>query len=356
MSREILSKTLDVNSAKTMTIGATLIDTDDSVGYINDSRMGTVRHPDQCMKSLRDALQLYPAVVNTQQENADDENAPILTMANCWLNGFAPHTRGLPPSDQSFMSQAAGVVLTKYGVVTTEQIFKARPDPVIQCLFSAFKWYGGNDDDARIIPTEYQTDDDIGKNVRKGMAHPNWFIKPLPVRYMVRMRGDSSSRDYVYLIGGSPEMVQDNPDNLASEISRLWHSSNEWFDEARALGTTPNSVSRESLFTSPTKVWHEIPTDAISEDDESHPFTRATLARRKMQRIVQGVVLIRNYLKYAGEYIPELEEINEFNYNVSDEPSVLKITEVAERYERIYQYVRNLANIHEEIADGKLDG
>jgi hypothetical protein len=252
------------------------------------------------------------------------------------------------------MSQATSVVLVKYGIVTTEQVFKSRPDSFLQCLFSAFKWYGGNDDDDRIVLTDFQTDDDIGKCVRKGLTHDQWFIKPLPVRYMVRMRGDASSRDYVYMIGGSPEMVQDDPDQLAGEISRLWQQSNDWFDEARSRGDTPSSISRESLFTSPTRVWHEIPDNQISDDDESHPYTRAVLARRKMQRITQGVVLIRNYLKYAGNYIPELEEINEFNYNNKDEPTTLKISEVAERYERIYQYVRNLGNLHEEIRDGQL--
>jgi hypothetical protein len=187
-------------------MGGTLIDLDPAVGYHSGGQMGQPRNPNQMLSSPVEALNLYPAVETTELEHRESDDPNMLALAAGWINGFAPYTRGIPDPDNC--ARPTGTMMSKYGIVTIDQIFKSRPDEQLTCLFTAFKWFGGSDDDDRLLPTEYQTDDEMGRNIRKGLVHPNWFIKPLPIRYLVRNRGDKNSRDYCYFIGGSEELLQ----------------------------------------------------------------------------------------------------------------------------------------------------
>jgi hypothetical protein len=330
-----------------MEMGATLIDLDNTTGYISTkSVMGSPRSSDQTVSDPKTALSLYPLIIETELENGShDEDDSLVTMACAWINGFIPHSRGLPVADQRLVCLATNAILQKYGIVLSDQAFKSRPDDRLNSLFTAFKWYGKKDSDP-IMPAEVCIDTAIKDLTYKGLVHTNWFNSPLPIRYMVHMRGNKDTHDFVYFIGGSPELLRENMSETSKDISSLWKSVKIHAEEARNADRI--TVTCSQMLGDPRRVWFQI--DDLSEDEENHPWVKSRLEMRRLNRMMQGVIYIRNALYYLKNYM-KLEEIIEFDYN-KGEPKTLKLEDVLQRYQSVYTFVRNLCDLREELAMG----
>lgn len=342
---------LDKQGAKTMVLGATLIDTDTERGYTSKGQMAQHRNQSMTVASPVDALAFYPLIEDTEKENRDNETDMMLALAATWFNCFVPCTRGLPGPD--YACKATVAHMSNNGVVTTDQVFKARKDEMLNCLFTAFKYFNGKDDDDRLVPQELQDDEAMGKLIRKGMVDPAWFVAPLGVRYVVCDRGDTDSDDYVYLVGGSPELFQTDMDSLADELWSDFQKMKNYFEEAQQQGT-PNEISRCDELVDRSKVWWKFDSGSYSDSLVEHPYTRAHLLSRKINRTIQGVFLIRNYFVYAQKYVG-VETVAEFDMANGPDPVKVPIQTVIDRYQRIYKYCRNLCAAYPEIGQNNLD-
>lgn len=351
---EVISQLFGLKTAKTATLGATLIDTDMSAGYtIKGNAMSQVRSPTQVVSSPKDALAVYPALEQTEMEAK--KGNPVLTMAPLWVNGFIPFTRSL--IDPRNAAKETAAVMAKFGLVSTDMNFNSRSDEQLNTLFTFFKWYGGKDDEDRIIPRETADDSSIGKNIRMGLVCTKWSVKPLSVRYVVKQRGNDKTRDYLYLVGGSDELLMDNPDKLAPMIGSLFKETLANIDSGKSVpipnGGQTRTITSNADLSDPHRVWWELD-DGISDEILAHPYSKAYLSMKRINRIIQGIVYIRNYFVYAKKHLG-IEKVADFNMTVGKTPKEVDIMKVIDRYENIYQYVKNVCHLYPEIASGKLD-
>ncbi len=356
MPEEVISHIFGLKTAKTATLGATLIDTDQSAGYtIKGNAMSQVRSPTQVVSCPRDALAIYPALEQQQNATQTDKKSSVLTMAPLWFNGFIPYTRSL--IDPRNATKETAAIMAKFGLVSTDMNFNSRGDEQLNTLFTFFKWYGGKDDEDRIVPRETADDVNIGRNIRMGLTCTKWSVKPLSIRYVIKQRGNEKTRDYLYLVGGSDEMLMDNPDNLAPSIGQMFK---EVLANASAGKTTalPNGAQSRTLtsnadLSDPHRVWWEMD-DGISDELMEHPIAKAYMGMKRLNRTIQGIVYIRNYFVYAAKHLG-IEKVAEFNMTKGKTPTEVAIKDVIGRYENIYQYVKNICHLYPEIATGKLD-
>jgi hypothetical protein len=284
------SDVLGVNNLKTAVMGGTIIDIEDNSGYTSKAgQMSALRRPEQVVDSPNHALMVYPAIEQAERENG--ENSDMRVMGSLWVNGFIPHSRGLPEPDNA--TRAAATTMFKFGLVTVDQLFKSRGDDVLTTFCTFFKWYGGTDED-RILPKELANDSCIGKNVKRGMVCSKWAIKPQSIRYVVKIRGDGSSRDLVYFVGGSDELLADDMNALATNIYSMFETAKNLRSNVSKAGNIPNDVKYCDELMNPQKVWYEYDEDDFSESLRSHDLTKARLLMKKINRTLQGVIYIRN--------------------------------------------------------------
>lgn len=345
---DYVNKCIGVNNIKTAVIGATIIDTDSSVGLnVSGNVMTQPRHDNQSIYCPNDALKVYPTVVNTEKEKSDTDTTSA--MAAVWFNGFIPYCRGI--ADPENCCHATANIMSQFGVVSTDQVIKSRPDDWLNCLFSAFKWFGG-DEDSRIVPTELQIDTAIGKIVRKGLVHPQWIEKPISIRYLVRELADSESgRDYVYLVGGTDYLLKDDPRETCNIIGDKIRTAQSLINNGD--NEIPREIANNSEINDPHRVWAEINLSKYSDDFKANSFVKGKILAREVNRAIQGIIMIRNYFVYARNHL-KVEKVVDINFNKSEDPVKVPVDEVIERYNDAYRFVRNLCNCEEYIGNGKL--
>lgn len=344
------SEVLGIGNLKTALLGGTIIDTEENSGYTTKGgQMSALRRPEQVVSSPNSALMVYPAIEQAEKENGGHTDMRI--MGSLWINGFIPHSRGLIEPDNA--CGAGHATMFKFGIVSLDQMFKSREDSVLASFCTFFKWYGGTDED-RIIPKEASDDSCIGKNIKRGTVCSKWAIKPPSIRYVVKIRGDSGSRDVLYLVGGSDELLADDMDGLASNLHALFKSAKSLSSAAYKAGNIPNDVKYCDDLDNPLKVWYEYDEDDYSDAVKNHDLTKSRLLMKRLNRTLQGIIYIRNYFQYAKRFA-KVKKVMDFNLKVSSTPSEVDIDVLIERYENIYQYARNLCRVYPEIGEGKIE-
>lgn len=347
---KMANEVLGINSIKTAVIGATIIDVEDTCGYTTKAgQMSALRRPEQVVSCPNDALMIYPIIEQAERENGG--HADMRIMGSLWINGFVPCSRGLIEPESA--TKAAHAAMYKFGIVSLEQMFISRDDDVLASLFTFFKWYGGNDDD-RILPKEASDDSCVGKNVKRGNVCSKWAIKPPSIRYVVKVRGDAESRDALYLVGGSDELLADDMDALSGSIHSMFREAQSLSNAAYKAGNISNDVKYCDDIANPQKVWYEYDENDFSENVRNHNLTKSRLIMKKLNRTLQGVIYIRNYFLYAKRF-GKIKKVMDFNINVSKTPTEVDIDVIIERYENVYQYVRNLCRVYPEIGVGKME-
>ena len=343
---EVLRKCLGLNDIKTAALGCTIIDTNSEVGLcVEGSTMTSPRHDRQNIYNPNEALGFYPAVEQSEVENGSCDN--VLALGPLWFNGFIPYPRGI--TDPENCCNATANMMSRFGVVTSDQLLKSRPDSSLENIYSAFKWYGGDDDDDRIVPKNLQIDTAISKVVRRGLVHPNWLVKPISIRYLVRELADEGQRDYAYIVGGTDYLLADNSKDIANHIGSM-------ITKARGLLETDQSIPKEIQnnedLNSVYKVWEQLDMSNYSDDFANHPYVQGKLLVREINRAIQGVIMIRNYFVYAKKHLG-IEKVTDMSLKNGGEPTRISIDEVLERYNGAYKFVRNLCNCEEDIGKGR---
>jgi hypothetical protein len=342
---EYVRKSLGINNIKTAVLGAVLIDTNVSTGLqTKNNMMSSPRHDNHSITTPIKALQVYPEVVGNESTIQDNK---VLSMGALWFNGFIPHSRGIAEPENCTHSTAN--IMSKYGIVTTDQVIKSRPDEWIDTLFSCLKWYGG-DSSHTISSPELQLDTAIGKVVRKGLIHPTWLNNPLSVRYMIReLSNDDNGKDFVFLIGGSDFLLQDTSSEICQSICDKMNTIKCMdIDKNPPKEITLNSQINDSIFT-----WHEIDINSYSESFKNSTYVKAKLLNREISRAIQGIIMIRNSIVYARKCLG-ITSLIDVNLNKSGDPIKVSIDEVIERYDGAYKFVRNLICCDPSIGDGHI--
>ena len=331
---------LGLNNIKTAVLGCTIIDTNNEVGLCTEGNsMSMPRHNRQNIFCPNEALSFYPAVEQSEVDNEEDSD--MLALGAMWFNGFIPFSRGI--TDPENCCHATATMMSRYGVVTSDQILKSRPDSWLECIYSAFKWYGKNDE--RLVPQEMQSDTAIGKIVRKGFVHPNWLVKPISVRYMVKELADEDGRDYVYLVGGSDFLLGDSSKDICQAIGDKIKTVKQLLASEEKV---PNEISNNLELTDVYNVWNQFDIDKYGSDFMNNPYTKAKLLTREVNRAIQGVIMIRNYFKYAQKYLGVKTVFD------AKEMEKIDVQIVIDRYDTAYKFVRNLSNCEESIGHGEL--
>ena len=345
------SDTLGINEAKTCRLGGTIIDIDETAGYTNKAgQMTSLRKPDQVFSCPNDALAFYPLIEQAEREN-NNPTDNMRVLSGMWTNGFIPHGRGM--TEPEFASQEAAKIMVRYGAVTVNQVFGNRADSVIATFYTFFKWFGGTDSD-RILPKEVADDASIGMNIRRGIVCGKWAIKPISIRYVVKIRGNATTLDYAYFVGGSPELLTDNMEEVANLIGTMFRSAKALRDGSQKTANIPRDVLNNDAVSSPFRVWYEYDENDYNQETRNHDLSKSRLLMKKINRMCQGIIFIRNYFHYAKRF-NGITTVADFNLNVSKVPTEVSIDKLIDKYEDIYQYVRNICRIYPEIGAGKID-
>jgi hypothetical protein len=344
--QDIVNNTLGVKSCKTMYLGVTLPDTNPESG--REVSIGDVKHGHTWAPMK--ALMLYP-VIEENEKNATDKPPIDLSMASCWVTGFTPLRRGMP--NAANMSQNSRNFLDGMSVCTTDQLLKARSDGTLAAMFSRMAWYGTKGE--RIIDQKLATDNDaIAKVIDRGIVSKNWDTKPINVRYMLHMHPEAEDTyDYVYLIGGSDDLIGDDLSNIPKNIT-LWYDQIKVLKEEVKKNNAKAKKSdsdEEHSGADPKFLWYSYTKQA------SDPAIKANLLAKRILRTIEGVIFIRNYLAYAknGIGIEFADEV--VGYDASTKKPVFKQVEIEKilaKYDTMYAYCKNLCFIFKDIGSGDI--
>lgn len=343
-----INSILGVKCCKTMFLGATLMDTNVAAGY--DGSMSNVKHEFEW--SPHNALTLYPEVrdiESKEQEEAKNTKKVDLSMACAWNTGFMPSQRGLP--DATNMSRKTNNFLCGRSIITTDQVFKARGDTILAALFPHFSWYGSAG--VRMLDKDNAEPESAAKVVRKGLVSPSWLESPLPVRYMVRVPpDDSGAPDYVYFLGGSMDVIGDDLEKLPAAITSMYDQIKLLKEDAKKNGKSKSAKvdDKTSFQATPKYLWYSY--SGPSED----AMVKANLVAKKLLRTIEAIFFIRNYLVYAEKYAG-ISDILEIGWDKKSEKPTFKevsIQKIAQKYDTIYAYCKNLCAVYADIAKGDI--
>lgn len=304
----LIEDTFAITDSRSLNYGATIIDENPECGYDSETMMRIKNHSTMLPK---EALNFYPEVIDLQKELGDDN----IWLATTWINGFAPISGGLPTPfamNKNKMHRRIASRFHKRGIATSEQLIAVRQESIMNTLFSHFRWYNGDN----IISPSNIDDDDL-KNIvlKSGSVSANWRATQPSIRFMIRQKAfldedGEAVPDYLYLIGGSHSVV--NPNKAIESIKHM------------AAGEMKSSR---------TTYW---------ERQNPSEFQRDIV----VSRICFGIIMIRNYLVYAKNYI-KVSEVVDIDHSRGEGKRFVNrpIDDVIAEYEPAFIYCRNLSNI-----------
>jgi hypothetical protein len=306
MVMDVIAQLFGIKDSTTCLIGGTIIDTDLSSGYDNNC----MRPPkNDSVLTPQLGIYLYPVIKELQEVYS--QGSFSLSMMDTWINGFAVNNKGGPSPDN--MCSQANEIMDNCSIMKTPQMIKSSEQDLLQTLFYFFKFYKGDD---RILNLESFTDSNKDWLIDKGIVCKNWLENPAQIRYMVRREGKGSSPDYLYMIGGSKDLISDNPSDGIDVISRVY---SPWFKKE----------VKDLLSTSFKEIWHV-------NNSNSNEYYRSS---REFVRLLCGFICIRNYLYYAYHTL-KIDTLVEFNGADIKKVSTKKVLGL---YEEVYQYCKTIA-------------
>lgn len=352
MSKDAISNLFKINDSKTMVFGATIVDTDERSGYIEGSMTRMSKEWD-C--SPGKVLHSYPKIMKVD----DEENGSGFPLLAIWNTGFTPVKQA--PFDAANMAKRTGRTLNSLGYVTTEQCMFVRQDEKMLSLFSSFKWYDSkqnkNSKEKRLISTVQSCANEVRDLVKAGMIADTWTKTPPSIRYVLRSpaEGKDEVPDYVYMLGGSCEMIRDDMSLTCKEISSLYHESQAVF--ANEKPDKKSDTVDYSSIQGKSNIYHAFTPEMSKLFKESDIFVVAALKRKKMVKLINGVINIRNYLHYIDSFISKnnsnLETILDFDASNPDAQicKAVSLKSVLAKYEDSYQFCKNLIHTNLDIAN-----
>ena len=297
-----IEQTFSITDSYTMNYGATIIDEHATSGYSATS-MSKVKS--LISMKPQESLYFYPEIIDLQNELGEDS----LSLATTWINGFTPLTGSLPTKNQ--MHRRISSRMHNRGIATSEQLISVRNDSVMNTLFSNFKWNNGG----RIVELN-KVDDSILNSVvlKTGSICNNWIMSPPQIRFMVRQtafldQDNEAVPDYLYLLGGSNSIIY--PEKAIETIKKL---------------SNINKISQVS-----DNYWY------AQESTNIDPLVI-------ISRICFGIIMTRNYLKYAKHHIG-IRNIVDIDFKRDKSFVDRDIDDVIEEYEPSFIYCRNISNL-----------
>jgi hypothetical protein len=114
-------------------------------------------------------------------------------------------------------------------------------------------------------------------------------------------------------------------------------------------------ITNNADLSDPIRTWWEVDFDSLNTEVQCHPYTKAYLAMKKLNRTIQGVIYIHNYLTYAKKFL-KVTKVMDFKVQKNVKGGVeVDIDTVIARYDRVYKYCKNLIHVFpNDIAVGKL--
>jgi hypothetical protein len=340
-----VSKLFNIRDARIMVFGGTIIDVDDDAGWSEPMQ----RSSKTLEWTAKSALSIYPKIQSVQEEEKDKN----LGMSAVWNNGFVPVKKGLLEANN--MAKRTSTFLNQSGFVTTDQIFKTRQPEKLNALFASMKWYSTDPKKKMhlIDPSLMQAE---GKKnvIEMGMICEKWTKDPVSIRYVFRDEptdgGDPDRADYIYLIGGSRELLANDMRPICKEISQLYTAAQAAFD-ADSKKKQDGEALKLSNIQSKAGVWlayDKAASESALNDAQIKTIT-AMRNRRRLVRLIQGIVYIRNYLVYAQQL--GMDTVLDFEATASPICKAVKTADVQAKYEEAYQYCKNLINVFPDIAN-----
>lgn len=344
---DIVKKLLNVNSAKTMLFGATLIDTDPRAGY--DMKVMAVPKHEFNFNPIN-TLAVYPEVEEILKDDWAAGNH-TLALSCTYINGFVPCQCGYP--DPEGMSKKSQNYFVGKSLVTTDQSFRSRPDGIINTLMAYYRWFGSSGDDGRLLDKSFIQEAESTKLTRKGLVCDHWLNNPVSVRWLVRVnKNEASDSDYVYMVGGSSDVISQSPAEFAKYITGLYDSILSLKEEARKSKTSSKNTN-PSAESTPKFVWYA----ASSADMESKdPVIAANMLTKKLLRAIMGIFYIRNFFVYSKN-INKISHVIEISYDSKkNEPifTKIEIEKIIDKFDTIYAYCKNLCYTYKDIGDGSI--
>lgn len=339
---EIVNDIFNINSCKSMVFGASLFDTRPETGYSEGEmaadRIGREHNPQIAYQFYKDMEQLW-------EDSKSDDDSVMLCGTSLWLNGFAPRYEGQVIPENT--TEKVAKYLSIRGLWTCDQVLRSRPDYILETLFSCFKWY---ETSTRIVDEAHAVDTAIGKLVRKGMVCNNWIKNQLGVRYVISIKSNKSSAyDFLYLIGGSDDILCDDMSKTALDIGQAYKSTQNLIEDAKNVAIT-NEIKFHSQLSDNKYVWHQHVSGEFGEEFNDHPITKARLKFRYVNRCMQSIFYIYDYLQYAKKHL-KIKTLLDYKGGT---PKKVSIDEVIERYGKCYNYCKTLMYMFEDIASGTL--
>jgi len=338
---DYLNETFGINSCKSMIFGASIFDTNDQSGYC-EGEMAHFRN--QRSHTPKTALAFYPELEQVWDESKDADENQMLCGTALWLNGFsAPYEDSVSPEN---CSDKVAQFIKNRGYWSTDQMLRSRPDHLLETLFGCFKWHGTHQ---RMVPDDKLIDTAASKLIRKGLVCRAWTQEPIGIRYSLTIKGTSKNKyDYVYMIGGSPDMIADDMNASAENIGVKFTKAGAIIEEQK-VKPIPNEILHHSQLTDPKYCWYKYDEKQFGSEFNDHPLTKARRDMVYVTRSIQGIIFIRNFLMYAKKHL-KIKTVNE--YNGSSTPNKVKIDTVLERYQAAYAHCKTLIFMFDQIAEG----
>jgi hypothetical protein len=318
---DIFAKLFNINDSKTAILGGTIIDTDLRSGYDKEKMLPSKRNGSM-LPNL--GLLLYPGAMQLQEDFG--KGSFSTSLMSTWINGFIPNNKGYAAATN--VSPDVKELLDKLSIVKTEQISHTKKDLHMETLLSFLSFYGKSE---AMLECDEVSADNKSALINKGLVCENWGKNPVPIRYVVRRKGDKSNPDYVYFIGGSNELLADKPSDLIETIKELYLTNvheNEalWNMDKRVCGLWEKNDDLKAKYDK---------LDATDLAKMSKVFT--------FLRTITGVIFIRNYLHYAYNYLG-IETLNEFNGG-GEKVKEKQTKKILDNYEEVYQYTKTITRL-----------
>lgn len=274
---------LDINDYKTCNLGSILIDTNGDNVY-NGSLKEVNNIP------LKNHFMFHPLIYNFINDNK-------FCLLNCWNNGFIPKQKGLLSPE--YCDKNIDELFKNFKITTSDQIFKIRPDERWMGLLHCFKH-----NNIRFSPQG-----DTGKLIDCGMICNGWILNGIDIRYIAHLKGNENTKDYVYFIGGSDDIFNDD-DVIIENIKKQFVN----FLNIKKFKAESPWIKSESI-------------DQI--------------IYARLYKMIYGIINIRNYLKYTIDHLSvNIKQCSSYADTIIFED--IDINDLYKKYDKIYMYCRNI--------------
>lgn len=315
---DVISKLFNIKDSKTCIFGGTIIDIDIKSGHNKEDMLSpSNKIIDTACPEI--GVELYTNVKDFQ-DSYDPKSFPKSLM-DTWINGFVPNNKGLPSAEG--VCDITKEYLNKLSILKFDQLYPNREEGVLDALFSFLSFYGKKES---ILDVE-DTGNYKERLINKGIVCKNWLNNPIQIRYVLRREGEGDALDYIYLLGGSPIILSNNPEDVIPELQTCYKKY---------------IYGNEFLFSKNKKsyrVWDEITPEIynnfpVNDKDK-------IVATIQFLRTLSGIIFIRNYLYYAY-HILGIESIVEFE---GDNIRKLPTKKVLSLYEESYLYCKTVSQL-----------